>query len=195
MKIKSYQDYKAFLRADAKSMGVQDDWTRRLFDARWKYIRTLRLLEYVTNCRGSRLLQVYLRLRLVQIGTHVGFSIPANVFGPGLGLPHRGDIIVNNNAQIGVNCRVHVGVNIGTQAGPVQLVPKIGDNCYIGPGAKLFGNIVIGPNTVIAANAVVNRSFPEGNCTVGGIPARIISNKTSDSYITKGWDTNVSTRD
>lgn len=186
--IKSHADYKAYLKADAKAMGIEDNFTRRVFDARWKYVRILRRLEYAINCRKSRLLQGFLRVRLLQVGTNVGFSIPPNVFGPGLGLPHRGDIIVNSNAKIGKNCRVHVGVNIGTQAGPVQRVPKIGNNVYIGPGAKLFGDIVIGDNTAIAANAVVNKSYPEGNCTLGGIPARVISEKNSVEYITEGWE-------
>lgn len=185
--IRTRQDYHAWLRADCMASGIQDTLVRRLFDARWDFIRTLRRLEYVTNCRKSRVLRAYLQLRLIQKGTRLGYSIPINVFGPGLGLPHRGDIIVNGKARIGANCRVHVGVNIGTQAGASDQVPQIGANCYIGPGAKLFGNIVIGDNTVIGANAVVNRSCPEGNCTLAGIPARIVSRKNSADYITPGW--------
>ncbi|WP_426191543.1 serine O-acetyltransferase [Massilia sp. DWR3-1-1] len=185
--IGSLQDYKAYLKADCKSMGIEDTLVRRLFDARWDYVRTLRRLEYLTNCRKSQILRAYFRLRLLQKGTKIGYSIPINVFGPGLALPHRGDIIVNDKAKIGKNCRVHVGVNIGTQAGPISKVPTIGDNCYIGPGAKLFGDIVIGNNTTIAANAVVNKSYPDGNCTLGGIPARVISQKNSAEYLTQGW--------
>lgn len=185
--IRSKSDYRAYLRADSQAIGIEDSLWRRVFDVRWDFIRTLRLLEYLTNCRKSRILRAYVRLRLIQKGTKVGYSIPINVFGPGLGLQHRGDIVVNGNAKVGKNCRIHVGVNIGTQAGPVQKVPQIGANCYIGPGAKIFGAIVIGDNTVIAANAVVNKSFPEGNCTIGGMPARIISSKNSAEYITAGW--------
>jgi serine O-acetyltransferase len=51
-------------------------------------------------------------------------------------------------------------------------VPVIGNDCYIGPGAKLFGPIELGPNPVIGANAVVNRSFPQGNVTLVGVPAK-----------------------
>lgn len=69
--------------------------------------------------------------------------------------------------------------------GGVSGAPVIGDNCYVGPGAKIFGGIVLGDNIVIGANAVVNASFPNGNCTIAGVPAKIISNKTSESYIAK----------
>lgn len=185
--IKSYSEYLAYLNADRISMGIRDTHFTRVFDIRWKYIRLLRKLEYLTNCNKFYLVRKYLSLRRIQLGTKVGYSIPINVFGPGMALPHRGDIIVNGFATIGANCRIHVGVNIGTQAGPVQQAPRIGNNCYLAPGAKLFGSIVIGDNSVIAANAVVNKSFPDGNCTIGGIPARVISTKDSSEYLTKGW--------
>jgi serine O-acetyltransferase len=78
-------------------------------------------------------------------------------------------------------------VNIGTEAGKSASSPTIGDNCYIGPGAKIFGEIIIGANTVIGANAVVNKSFPEGNQTIAGIPARVISQKSSEGLLIKGF--------
>lgn len=61
--------------------------------------------------------------------------------------------------------------------------PVIGDNCYIGPGAKIYGKIVIGDNCAIGANAVVNKDFKDGNCTIAGVPAKITSYKTSKGYI------------
>ena len=69
------------------------------------------------------------------------------------------------------NCRIHPSTSIGDYNG----APTIGDNVYIGPGAKLYGPIAIGSNVAVAANAVVNTSVPD-NCTVGGIPAHILSN-------------------
>jgi serine O-acetyltransferase len=78
-------------------------------------------------------------------------------------------------------------VNIGTEAGKSKAAPTVGDNCYIGPGAKIFGEINIGPNTVIGANAVVNKSFPEGNQTIAGIPAKVISQKGSEDLLIRGF--------
>jgi len=93
---------------------------------------------------------------------------------------------VNGAARIGSNCRIHTGVNIGTNAGTSSAAPVLGDNCYIGPGAKLFGAITIGDSTVIGANAVVNRDFPEGGVTLGGVPAKVISAKSSDGLLIRG---------
>lgn len=60
--------------------------------------------------------------------------------------------------------------------------PTIGNNCYIGPGAKIFGKIKIGDNVAIGANAVVNKDFPDG-VTIAGVPAKIVSNKgTWEAY-------------
>jgi serine O-acetyltransferase len=91
--------------------------------------------------------------------------------------------VVHPDARIGANCRIHVDVVIGTRPGPDDLVPQLGENCYIGPGAKLFGDIVIGPNTAIGANAVVNSSFLEGFCTIAGAPARKVSDTPSTEFI------------
>lgn len=55
----------------------------------------------------------------------------------------------------------------------------MGDNVYIGPGAKIFGNVVLGNNMMIGANAVVTKSFPEGYCKIAGVPAKIISNESN----------------
>jgi serine O-acetyltransferase len=60
--------------------------------------------------------------------------------------------------------------------------PTIGDNVYIAPGAKIIGNIKIGNNCAVGANAVVVKDVLEGT-TVGGIPAKVISDTGSRGYI------------
>lgn len=103
----------------------------------------------------------------------MNYTIYKNNFGPGLCIGHYGTLVVNKDARIGKNCRIHVCVNIG---GSPAGVPKIGNNVYIGPGAKIFGNITIGNNVTIGANAVVNKSFPD-NVTIAGVPAKITKYK------------------
>jgi serine O-acetyltransferase len=58
----------------------------------------------------------------------------------------------------------------------------IGDNVYIGPGAKLFGAIVVGDNAAIGANCVVTRDVPE-NGVVVGVPGQVIPYEGSQGYI------------
>jgi serine O-acetyltransferase len=74
--------------------------------------------------------------------------------------------------KIGENCWINPSVTIGYKDDKGGL-PSIGSNVYIGTGAKILGPVTIGDNVVIGANAVVIKNVPS-NCTVAGLPARII---------------------
>ena len=130
-----------------------------------KYLVTLRKAEYYNNCHKNSVLYGWFLLRYQQMGLKLGYSIPLNTFGPGLSLPHTGTIVVNENARIGANCRLHVCVNIGSSAGESK-APRIGDNVYIGPGAILFGDIEIADNVTIGANATVNKECRQKNGSI-----------------------------
>ncbi len=56
---------------------------------------------------------------------------------------------------------------------------RIGEKCWIGMNAVILPGVELGPHTVVGAGAVVNRSFPEGYCVVGGVPAKLIKNLRS----------------
>ena len=183
--IRSYEDYRRYLQADRIALGVRSRWAF-LYDEILQFQRLLRKVEFLTNCKKNSVRRIIAVYRFRKISIRLGFSIPINVFGPGLAILHYGTIVVNSGARIGSNCRIHTGVNIGAQLGKGSDVPKIGNNCYIGPGAKIFGGVEIGDNTAIGANAVVNKSFPDGNVTLGGIPARVISEKSTSGLFIHG---------
>ncbi|MDR2928118.1 MAG: serine acetyltransferase [Cytophagaceae bacterium] len=173
------KSYKYCLERDMAAYGLKkisflDYW--RIDTIRFQ--RRLRKLEYLRNAGGKNIFR-RCRIFLLEIinhrlATRLGFSIPKNVFGPGLCIVHYGTITVNAKAKVGENCRIHPSTSIGDYNG----VPRIGNNVYIGPGAKLFGNITIGNNVAIGANSVVNKDIPD-NVTIGGVPAKIISHKSS----------------
>lgn len=98
-----------------------------------------------------------------------------NCIDEGLSIAHKGTIIINSAARIGKNCRLHVGVNIGTVPGVNNIAPIVGNNVYIAPGVKMYGNINIADGIIIGANSVVNKSFEEENICIAGIPAQKIS--------------------
>jgi serine O-acetyltransferase len=143
-----------------------------------RFQRRLRRIEYLYNaCHGNAFHRIELFLLEIinhRLATRLGLSIPKNVFGAGLCIVHYGTIVVSPKAKIGENCRMHPSTSIGDYNG----APTLGNNVYIGPGAKIFGDITVGNNVAIGANAVVNSNITD-NVTVGGIPAKIISNKSS----------------
>jgi len=180
--IKSKVDYLEYLNADKIALGVRENaalpwWMKWIFpNPTWNFQKKLRQLEYFYNCKSNILQKrfyYYLEYRFQRLSIRLGFSIPKNVFGPGLAIMHYGTIVVNANARIGKNCRIHPCTNIGASGGKPE-APQIGDNCYIGPGAKIFGNIKIGNGVAIGSNATVNKSFEENNILIVGSPARKI---------------------
>jgi serine O-acetyltransferase len=108
---------------------------------------------------------------------------PGTEIAKGFYIGHWGEIVIHPNTKIGENCNISQGVTIGVaNGGKHPGVPTIGDRVYIGPGAKIFGNITIGNDVAIGANAVVTCNIPD-SVSVGGIPAQIISNTGSVNYI------------
>jgi len=103
-----------------------------------------------------------------------GVSLPAHAqIGPGLYIGHFGNIIIHPDTVMGANCALSQGVTIGVLGGERQGVPRLGNNVYVGAGAKILGPITIGDGAVIGANAVVVRDVPAG-ATAVGVPARNI---------------------
>jgi serine O-acetyltransferase len=110
-------------------------------------------------------------------GMHIN---PRLVIGRGF-VVHNFSNIVVDAASIGENFTVNQGVTVGPDWRNDGL-PRIGDNVFLGAGAKVLGNVTLGDNVVVAANALVERSVPD-NCTVVGVPARIIARDSSSDYL------------
>lgn len=101
--------------------------------------------------------------------------------GKGLRFMHYSCIVISAEF-IGENCTIFQGVTIGHSfLGKNPGRPRIGNRVVIFAGAKVIGNISIGDDVIIGANAVVNRSVPSGSVVVGN-PAKII-NQDSKNYI------------
>jgi serine O-acetyltransferase len=192
--IQSKADYKYYLLADKIALLGDDPrhqkilWKRLgnylLGDECWKFEKALRKTEYLQNCCQHTLLgkfrYAFAFYRLHQLSIKLNFYINPNCFGPGLSISHPGTIIVHDEAKIGSNCRIHPGVTIGLKEPATDTLPKLGNNIYIGAGAKIYDKIEIADSIVIGANSVVNKSFNESGITIAGIPAKKVSNNGSD---------------
>jgi serine O-acetyltransferase len=195
--INSKQGLRFYQEADLLALRIKTHTaTQRITDALgktnliWRYLHLLRTAEYVHNCKTPSLYKLtaekYLAFRLQRLGLVLGFDIPLNAFGPGLRLVHSGTIIVNKNARIGANCELHnlvhiaQNLHIAQKGAESDKAPTIGDNVFIGPGARVIGDITLADGIVIGANSVVTKSFFETNITIAGVPARKISDSGSD---------------
>lgn len=90
--------------------------------------------------------------------------------GGGLIVQHGYGTIISPR-KIGKNCWVNQGVTIGYTND--DDCPTLGDNVTVYAGAKILGDVHVGNNVVVAANAVVVKDV-EDNCIVGGVPAKVI---------------------
>lgn len=114
----------------------------------------------------------FVLFKFVEVTT--GISVPASAeIGKGLYIGHFGGIILHSDVKIGENCSIGPGVVIGTRGLGSVGAPTIGNNVYVGVGAKVLGNIKIGHRAKIGANAVVLQDIPEG-ATAVGVPAKVI---------------------
>lgn len=108
---------------------------------------------------------------------------PGTQIGTGLFIAHFGGIVVNPESKVGNNCTLSQGVTLGVaKRGKNMGVPVVGNNVYIGPGAKIVGGVKIGDNVAIGANCVVTHDIPD-NAVVVGIPGRVISLDGSYGYV------------
>jgi serine O-acetyltransferase len=91
-------------------------------------------------------------------------------FGPRFVLIHATGVVINGTTRGGADVYLEHQVTIGAER---RESPVIGNNVFIGAGAKVIGAVNIGDGAKVGANAVVVQDVPP-YCTVVGIPARIV---------------------
>ena len=117
---------------------------------------------------ASRLLS-QLGRGLTGIEIHPGAQIGSGVF-----IDHGMGVVIGETAEVGNRCLLYQGVTLGgTGKASGKRHPTLSSNVVIGAGAKVLGAITVGSNTRIGAGSVVVRDVEE-NCTVVGIPGRVI---------------------
>jgi serine O-acetyltransferase len=123
----------------------------------------------------------------------LGISIPyQTAIGSGFCIVHLGGIVINSGSIIGKNCNISHDVTLGqSNRGKNKGHPILGDNVYIGPGAKIVGAVKIGNNVAIGANCVVTKDIPD-NSVVVGVPGRVVSQEGSEGYVNRtDYDTKI----
>ncbi len=138
--------------------GLHAVWIHRI--THWLWIRKARLIaRWISQlARG-----------ITGIEIHPGAKI-----GSGFFIDHGMGVVIGETAEIGNDVTMYHGVTLGgTSLDKGKRHPTIGDRVTIGAGAKILGNIVIGEDSRIGANAVVVKPVPE-NSVVIGVPGQIV---------------------
>jgi serine O-acetyltransferase len=151
----------------------------------YKYIFWMRVCRYAQGHSALRFIVFPVaRLLLERYKFKLGISIPfITDIDSGFYIGHFGVIVINAGSRIGKNCNISQGVTLGqANRGQHKGYPTLGDNVYIGPGAKIVGAVKIGNNVAIGANCVVTKDVPD-NAVVVGVPGRVISCQGSLDYV------------
>lgn len=120
------------------------------------------------------------KYRLIRLNQRIGsFFSDSTVYDDMPVFPHGiSNIYISGGSKIGKKCTIFQFVTIGSNNlvnHPMRGAPTIGDNVYIGSGAKIIGNVKVGNNVRIGANCIVISDIPD-NATVVMQKARIIEN-------------------
>ena len=102
-------------------------------------------------------------------------------FGPGFVLIHSNGVVINGDVRGGRDVKIEHQVTIGAEK---RQAPILGDDVFVGAGAKIIGSVTIGDGARVGANAVVVKDVAP-NTTVVGIPARVVRRRVD---ITEGAD-------
>lgn len=161
-----FNNIRADLQAYSGDWAAQGFWAMLVYRfGRWRYT-----LRWGWLRKPFSLLYKIL-YKLAQIVT--GIELPCEVqVGKGFVIDHSGGIVVSGYASFGDHCRIRSGVVIGLKRVSDPCAPRFGDNVDVGAGAKVLGNIQIGNNVIIGANAVVTQDVPDNSMAVG-VPAVI----------------------
>lgn len=144
-----------------------------IFSPRFIPVLLCRLAYYFYLVKLSPIAKCIALLNFFLFGIEISIRCP---IGKGLFFPHTQGTVIGAWA-IGENAIIFQGVTLGALkldfSYNQQLRPIVGDNVTIGSGAKILGNVSLGSESTIGANAVVLIDVPRGSLAVG-IPAEVL---------------------
>ena len=126
-----------------------------------------RLMQWARRWRLVPLELLFNRLNTICCSCIIGRGAE---FGPGMVLIHSIGVVINGSVRAGSGVKIEHQVTIGAEK---RQSPVIGDDVFIGAGAKIVGPVVVGDGARIGANAVVIADVPAFS-TVVGVPARVV---------------------
>lgn len=184
--IQTKQELRQYIKADFEAQDMTHPLIARFtYSENWamfKYMKTLRKLEYYENTSSNlihKIIKSYYLFKHRRQSLKYNMYISPNVVGEGVKIIHPGFRRVGFAVKkIGKNCTILPMVLFGKKTPDVPLgCITVGDNCYFGTGCTILGPVKIGNNVIVGAGAVVTKDIPDG-CVVAGVPAKNINSDT-----------------
>lgn len=149
--------------------GVHAIWAHRLSHALWTHGAKFPARAISQASRFATNIEI-----------HPGATIGSGVF-----IDHGAGVVIGETAVVGEDVTIYHGVTLGgTTLGKEKRHPTIGDRVTVGAGAKVLGNLTVGDDSRIGANAVLVRSV-DHNSVVVGVPGQVVAHGTSEVRDTK----------
>ena len=109
---------------------------------------------------------------VVESNVSIGHGLHLTVFASNLSIGKN--TVVSSNVLITDNDHTFDDLNVPIMDQPLKVSQTIiGNDCFIGAGAKILAGSVLGDHCIVGANSVVRGEFP-GFCIIAGSPAKII---------------------
>lgn len=158
------------LRAKASWCYERDDWRSMLRTLATDGTTAMIIYRLMQRSRRYRLVpleMMFNKLNAVLCNCIIGRGAE---FGPRFVLIHSTGVVINGAVRGGDGVYIEHQVTIGAER---RQSPILGNDVFLGAGAKVIGAVTIGDGARIGANAVVLQDVPPG-ATAVGVPARII---------------------
>ena len=167
---------------DIRSVFKRDPAARNVFEIITYYSGVQALIIYrFTHLLWKYKLYWFARFISTLARWITGIEIhPGAVIGRRFFIDHGMGVVIGETAEIGDDCMMYHGVTLGgTSWDKVKRHPTLKDGVIIGAGAKILGPVTLGKNVRVGSNSVVVKSIDD-NCTVVGIPGRVLKKKVGD---------------
>ncbi|MDD5312462.1 MAG: hypothetical protein PHO26_05440 [Dehalococcoidia bacterium] len=138
-----------------------------IFKAGFQAVFLYRLSHWFFKRHCIYLAWFFSRLNQSVTGAEIEFNAE---IGPALFIAHPSGIVVGRGTVMGSNITIFQGVTFATRSwhpDDINRFPVVGDGCYFFAHCTVIGNVKIGNNCVVGAQALVSKDMPDGSLAVG----------------------------
>ena len=155
-------------------------WESLVFKAGFQAVLLYRVSHWLFQRGWINLAWLLSRLSVALTGAEIEFNAQ---IGPGMFVAHPVGVVVGRGTVIGSNVTIFQSVSFGVKSwhpNDIRKFPKVGNGCYFFAGAAVLGDVTVGSNCIVGANAVLTTDLPDGAMALG-VPAKIYPGKGAEA--------------